>query len=503
MKKFKIKLHTQILIGLVLGAIFGSIFHMSANEIEIFTKSGKEKIKDFNEVKFFKSDSLLVSFNSEEQLSIIKYPNTVSDKKVRDALTVKIILKSNEEKEFGNIIEITKVKSIGEIIKPVGDIFVRLLNMIAVPLVFASLLVGAASLSDLRNVARIGGKTILIFMFTTIISISVGLILANLFQPGHFMPPETKSMLLQTFSDEASSKLEKNVSINIVDFFVNLVPKNPFKAIADGDFLQVVFFAILTGIFLTQVPQEKSKAIISFFDGLSSALIIMVEKVMLIAPYAVFALISATVAEFGFSILQTLLMYVITVLAGLLFLILVSYPTLIKLVARQKVIPIYKALRQVMVVAFSTSSSAATLPLEIDVAEKKLGVPNRIASFVLPLGATINMDGTALYQAVAAMFIAQVYGIDMDLTKQITIVITAVLASIGTAPVPGVGLIMLIIVLRSVGIPDEGIALILGVDRILDMARTVPNIISDSFTAITVSKSEGELGKLTPELNGD
>lgn len=499
MKKFKIKLHTQILIGLVLGAVFGSIFHMSANKIEIITKSGKEKITDFNEVKFFKGDSLLVSFNSGEQLSIIKYLKTFTDKKIKDAVKVKVILKNNEEKEFSNVIEITKVKSLGAIIKPIGDIFVRLLNMIAVPLVFASLLVGAASLSDLRNVARIGGKTITIFMFTTVIAITVGLVFANLIQPGHFMPPETKAILLQTFSDEASTKIEQNVSVNVIDFFVNLVPKNPFKAIADGDFLQVVFFAILTGIFLTQVPQEKSKAIIGFFDGLSSALIIMVEKVMLIAPYAVFALISATVAEFGFSILHTLLMYVITVLSGLLFLILFTYPTLIKVIARQKVIPVYKALRQVMVVAFSTSSSAATLPLEIDVAQKKLGVPNRIASFVLPLGATVNMDGTALYQAVAAIFIAQVYGMDLDITKQITIVITAVLASIGTAPVPGVGLIMLIIVLRSVGIPDEGIALILGVDRILDMARTVPNIVSDSFTVLTVAKSEGELGEIKPD----
>jgi Na+/H+-dicarboxylate symporter len=225
-------------------------------------------------------------------------------------------------------------------------------------------------------------------------------------------------------------------------------------------------------------------------------MILLVEKVMLLAPYAVFALISATVAEFGFNILQTLLMYVVTVMSGLLILMIFMYPTLLKVVARQKVIPFYKALRQVMIVAFSTSSSAATLPLEIEVAEKKLGVPNNIASFVLPLGATVNMDGTALYQAVAAMFIAQVYGIEMDIMKQITIVVTSVLASIGTAPVPGVGLIMLIIVLRSVGIPEEGIALILGVDRVLDMARTVPNIVSDSFTAVTVAKSEGVLGEM-------
>jgi proton glutamate symport protein len=496
MKKFKIQIHTKILIGLVLGAIFGSVFHMSANEIEVVSKSGKEKIVDFTEVKFFKGDSTLMSYDSNAQLSIIRYLKTITDKKAKDLVKVKVTLKSGEEKYFTNLIEINKVKSLGAMIKPVGDIFIRLLNMIAVPLVFASLLVGAASLSDLRHVARVGGKTITIFMFTTVVAIVIGLAMANIIQPGHFMPPETKTMLLQTYSDEASSKISQDVSMNMIDFFVNLVPKNPFKAIADGDFLQVVFFAILTGVFLTQVPKDKSKTIIDFFDGLSSAMILLVEKVMLLAPYAVFALISATVAEFGFNILQTLLMYVVTVMSGLLVLMIFVYPTLLKVVARQKVIPFYKALRQVMIVAFSTSSSAATLPLEIEVAEKKLGVSNKIASFVLPLGATVNMDGTALYQAVAAMFIAQVYGIEMDITKQITIVVTSVLASIGTAPVPGVGLIMLIIVLRSVGIPEEGIALILGVDRVLDMARTVPNIVSDSFTAVTVAKSEGELGEM-------
>lgn len=496
MKKFKIKIHNQILLGLILGAVFGSIFHMSPNDIEVVSKAGIEKVTGFSEVKFLLGDSVLSSFDSNSRLAIIKYSKSFTDKKLKEQVKVKVTTLDNQVKVFTEVREITKSKTLGALIKPVGDIFVRLLNMIAVPLVFASLLVGAASLSDLKNVARIGGKTVLLFMFTTVIAITTGLLFANIFQPGNFMPPETKTMLLQTFSDEASSKVQQEVSVNIVDFFVNIVPRNPFKAIADGDFLQVVFFAILTGIFLTQIPKDKSKTIINFFDGLSSAMILLVEKVMLIAPFAVFALISATVAEFGFNILQTLLMYVVTVLSGLLFLVIFVYPTLLKTIARQKVLPIYKALRQVMIVAFSTSSSAATLPLEIDVAEKKLGVSNKIASFVLPLGATVNMDGTAMYQAVAAMFIAQVYGIEMDLTKQITIVITAVLASIGTAPVPGVGLIMLIIVLRSVGIPEEGIALILGVDRVLDMARTVPNIVSDSFTAVTVAKSEGELGKM-------
>ncbi len=493
MKKFKIQLHNQIFIGLVFGAIFGSVFHMSSGDIEVITKSGKEKVSDFTEVKFLKGDSILKSFDSNSQLSVIKYSKSFTDKKLKEQVVVKITTIDNRERIFTDMAEITKVKSIGTLVKPVGDIFVRLLNMIAIPLVFASLLVGAASLSDLKNVARIGGKTISLFMLTTVSSIVIGMILANIIQPGNFMPPETKQMLLQTFSDDASAKIHQDISMNMIDFFVNIVPKNPFKAIAEGDFLQIVFYAILTGVFLTQVPKDKSETIINFFEGLSSAMILLVEKVMLLAPYAVFALISATVAEFGFNILQTLLMYVITVLLGLLILMIFLYPTLIKTIARMKVIPFYKATRQLMILAFTTSSSAAVLPLEMEVAEKKLGVSNKIASFVLPLGATVNMDGTAMYQAVAALFIAQVYGLEMGIVKQVTIVITSVLASIGTAPVPGVGIVMLIIVLRSVGIPDEGIALILGVDRVLDMARTVPNNISDLFTAVTVAKSEGEL----------
>jgi Na+/H+-dicarboxylate symporter len=217
---------------------------------------------------------------------------------------------------------------------------------------------------------------------------------------------------------------------------------------------------------------------------------------MYIAPYAVFTLIAATVAEFGFDILMTLLWYSITVILGLVILTFIEYPVLLKIFTKIKITDFFRAQKQVLAVAFSTSSSAATLPITMDVCEKKLGVPNRIASFVLPLGTTVNMDGTALYQAVAAMFIAQVYGFDLNLTQQLTIVLTAALAAVGTAPVPGVGLLMLIIVLKSVGIPEEGIALIIGVDRILDMCRTVPNVLADSLACVVIASSEGELGKI-------
>lgn len=496
MKKFKLKLHTKIVIGLILGALFGSVFHIDQHKLEVNTVQGEIVIEDWNEVSFLKNDSLLKSFDSNSQLGIIKYFSSIKDKKLKEELKIEVKYPDREKQFIENIKAISKVRTIGVMLKPVGDIFIRLLTMIAVPLVLASLIVGAASLSDLKHIAKIGGKTLAFYALTAVIAISIGLACANIIQPGKFMPEETKQRLLETFQEDAQSRIEQNVSMNIVDFLVNIVPRNPFKAIADGDFLQIVFFAILTGIFLSQIKGEKSKTVIDFFDGVSNAMILLVEKIMYVAPYAVFTLIAATVAEFGFSILQTLLLYSVTVIIGLAILTFIEYPLLLKIFTKVNVLNFFRIQKPVIAVAFSTSSSAATLPVTMDICEKKLGVPNRIASFVLPLGTTVNMDGTALYQAVAAMFIAQVYGMDLNLTQQLTIVLTAALAAVGTAPVPGVGLIMLIIVLKSVGIPEEGIALIIGVDRLLDMCRTVPNVIADSLACVVIASSEGELGKI-------
>ncbi|MBP9191310.1 MAG: dicarboxylate/amino acid:cation symporter [Ignavibacteria bacterium] len=492
----KIKLHTQIVIALILGAIFGSIFHIDQNKLAITGSDGKFNVENWTQISFLKKDSLLKSFDGNSQLAVIKYFNSLKDKKTREDLILKINYADSEEQVYGNIKQIGKVRTIGVMLKPIGDVFIRLLTMIAVPLVLSSLIVGAASLSDLKHIAKIGGKTIGFYALTAIIAISIGLACANIIQPGKFMPEETKERLLETYQDDAMSKIEQNVSMDIVDFIVNMVPKNPFNAIAEGNFLQIVFFSILTGIFLSQINNEKSKTVVNFFDGISNAMILLVEKIMYVAPIAVFTLISATVAEFGFNILQTLLLYSITVIIGLTILTFVEYPLMLKLFTKMNVVKFFKTQRQVIAVAFSTSSSAATLPVTMDICEKKLGVPNKIASFVLPLGTTINMDGTALYQAVAAMFIAQVYGFDLNLTQQLTIVFTAALAAIGTAPVPGIGLIMLIIVLKSVGVPEEGIALIIGVDRLLDMCRTVPNVIADSLACVVIASSEGELAPM-------
>jgi len=492
----KIKLHTQIVLALILGAVFGSIFHIDQHKLEINSSQGEIAVKDWSELSYLKQDSVVKSFDANSQVGIIRYLGSIKDKKLKENLNIEVKYPSGEKQVLEKVTAVNKVRTIGVMLKPIGDIFIRLLMMIAVPLVLASLIVGAASLSDLKHIAKIGGKTIGFYALTAVIAITIGLTLANIIQPGKFMPEDTKQRLLETFQEDAQSRIEQNVSMNLVDFLVNIVPKNPFKAIAEGDFLQVVFFAVLTGIFLSQLKGGKAKTVIDFFDGISNAMILLVEKIMYVAPYAVFTLISATVAEFGFNILQTLLLYSLTVIIGLTILTFIEYPVLLKLFTKVNVINFYKAQKQVIAVAFSTSSSAATLPVTMDVCEKKLGVPNRIASFVLPLGTTVNMDGTALYQAVATMFIAQVYGFEMNLAQQLTIVVTAALAAVGTAPVPGVGLIMLIIVLKSVGVPEEGIALIIGVDRILDMCRTVPNVIADSLACVVIASSEGELGEM-------
>lgn len=491
----KIQLHTKIIIGLILGAVFGSIFSINPNKLEITTSSGTQTFESWNEFSFTKKDSVIKSFGANDQLGIIKFMKSLKDKK---DLKLKIKLSNGSEIIIENATTAEKVKSIGVLLKPIGDIFIRLLNMIAVPLVLASLIVGAASLSDLKHVVKIGGKTLGFYVLTAVIAITTALVLVNIIQPGNMMSPDAKDRLLSVYQDDAKVSIEQNAEMDIVQFIVNIVPKNPFKSLADGDFLQIVFFAILTGIFLVQIPKDKSAPVINFFEGITDTLIVLVEKIMVIAPYAVFTLIAATVAEFGFDILITLLWYSLCVMLGLLILTFIEYPALLKIFTKVRVIDFFKAQRQVIAVAFSTSSSAATLPVIMDACEKRLGIPNRIASFILPLGMNINKDGTAVMQAVAAVFIAEVYGFDLTFTQQLTIFFTTALAALGTASVPGMGLLMLIIVLKSVGVPEVGVALIIGVDRILDMSRTVPNVLADSLACVVIANSEGELGEIKP-----
>lgn len=495
MGKFKIALHIQILLALVLGSIFGSIFSIDHNKLLLnYLKNSKEihkEISNWNKIIFYDENGIAISeFGKSDQLKIIANFKKINDSQ-KSKIKIEIINKNNERIFFSNdVYSISKVNTIAVQIKPIGDIFIRLLSFLAIPMVLASLIVGAASIDDIKKLGRIGTKTFAFYMITTAIAIIIGLTVANIIQPGNLINPASKERLLSTFQNETAEKIAKNVEIDIVDFFVNIVPKNPFAAIAEGNMLQIVFFAVVFGMMLTFISKDKSAHVINFFDAMSDTMIKLVEYVMKIAPFGVFCLISATVADFGFDILSTLIWYMFAVILGLFLQTIIVYPAIIKYFGKSEIIPFFKAMREAIAIAFSTSSSAATLPVTMKCVEQNLGIPKKISGFVLPLGATINMDGTALYQGVATLFIAQVYGIDLGITGQITVVLTAVLASIGTAPVPGVGLIMLVMILQSVHVPAEGIALIIGVDRLLDMLRTIPNILGDASISMAIAAGE-------------
>lgn len=389
-------------------------------------------------------------------------------------------------------------------IKPIGTIFINALKMIAVPLVLASLIVGVSNLGDISKLSRIGGKTIATYMITTVIAVSVGLLVVNIFKPGKSLPVETRENLMALYDDAAGSTasqaeiLQQQSPLQPV---VDIVPENIFMAASqNSSMLQVVFFAILVGVALLQVPKEKATPVIAFFDGLNDVIIRIVGYIMLIAPYGVFALMASLIVEIAgenpdnaATLLLALLKYSLVVLGGLFFIALVIYPFILKMFTKINYSDFFAAIRPAQLLAFTTSSSSATLPVTMKQVEEELGVSEEVSSFVLPLGATINMDGTSLYQGVAAVFIAQALGMDLNLTQQLTIVLTATLASIGSAGVPGAGLIMLIIVLESIGIPAAGIALIIAPDRILDMFRTVVNVTGDATVCAVVASTEGEL----------
>lgn len=383
-------------------------------------------------------------------------------------------------------------------IKPFGTVFLNLLRMIAVPLVLFSLVAGVASLNDTSKMGRIGGKSIALYLGTTAIAITIGLLVVNIIQPGTGMPAELAERLRDNQASAASDKIDAAQSVSVLDQLINIVPTNPFGALAESKMLQIVFFALLLGIALTRLNHRKNTAhVVQVFELLSDAIIEMVNLIMKIAPIGVFALMASVIADLGENpdemgeLLGALAWYMAAVVIGLFAHLILVYGTLLKFVAKVPFRKFMKALVPAQLLAFSSSSSAATLPVTMDRVEKGVGVDDEVTSFVLPLGATINMDGTGLYQGVAAVFIANVYGIDLSIGAQLTIVLTAALASIGTAAVPGVGIVMLTIVLQQLDIPLDGIALILGVDRPLDMCRTVLNVTGDATVATVVGASEG------------
>lgn len=397
-------------------------------------------------------------------------------------------------------------------IAPFGQIFLNLLKLIAVPLILASLITGVASLSDMKKLSRIGGKTIGIYIGTTLIALVIGLVLVNVLQPGSSVPPEMREKLEATYQDDVETRTlsaEDIAENSPLQPIVDMVPDNIFSATTSNrDMLKVVFFAIFAGIAILMIPGGKGQPLLDFFSAVNEMVIKMVQIIMYMAPVGVFALLADVITSVAGDDLSAILelisalgFYSITVLMGLFLHMSITYTGLIIFMTPLRVRDFYRALVPVQLVAFSTSSSGATLPVTMETCEKEIGVSEEVSSFVLPLGATINMDGTALYQAIAAVFIAQTIGMDLGLGAQLTIVFTALLASIGTAAVPGAGIVMLIIILEAVGVPAAGIGLILGVDRILDMCRTVTNVTGDAAVATIIAASEGEL-KLAPVTGG-
>jgi proton glutamate symport protein len=381
-------------------------------------------------------------------------------------------------------------------IEPIGTVFIRLIMMIVIPLVVASLVLGTASLGDIGKLGRLGGKTVGLYLFTTAAAVSIGLLLSNIVRPGARIDPATRDAIAEGGLERAAGSLTLAAEKPTVgETLINMIPTNPFSAAANGELLPLIIFSIIFGAAISLAAKERREAVLLFFSGVNDAVMIMIDWIMKLAPYAVFALVGSVVSTFGFDLLRSLLVYGLVVIAGLMLHAGITYMSLVRFVVGMKPSVFLKRMAEVPLVAFSTSSSSATLPVTMEVAQEKLGISRETSSFVLPLGATINMDGTALYQAVAVMFIAQIYGVPMGVAEQLTIVLTATLASVGAAGVPSAGIITLILVLQSVGLGAQtqaGIALILGVDRILDMLRTAVNVTGDLTVASVIARTEGE-----------
>jgi len=366
-------------------------------------------------------------------------------------------------------------------LKPVGDIFIRCLRLIVVPLILSTLITGVVSTGDIRKLGKIGIRTVVYFMITTTLAVCIGLFVANIFQPG------------MGLSLGELTEISRPKSVSPSEMVINMFPINPMESLAKGSVLQIIVFALLFGAGLSMTG-EKGKPVADFFQGLAEVMFKVSDIVIGFAPYGVFALIAWTTGKFGLDILMPMAKLILVTLAACLVHILLSYTTIVSIVARISPMAFFKKVLEPALVGLSTCSAATAFPFSMR-AQKQLGVPSKVCGFTLPMALTINMDGTALYQAVAAIFIANAFGIDLTLTQQGTIVMTAVLASVGTASIPGGGLIMLTMVLESVGLPLEGIAIVAGVDRILDMFRTTTNIFGDNSSGIVVAALGGELDR--------
>ncbi|MCW1147983.1 dicarboxylate/amino acid:cation symporter [Flavobacterium lacisediminis] len=382
-------------------------------------------------------------------------------------------------------------------VKPFGTIFINLLKLIAVPLILASLIKGISDLKDISKLSKMGGRTIGLYILTTVLAVSIGLVIVNIIKPGSYISEQTRTELVASYTADANSKIEaanKQSEVGPLQSLIDIVPDNIIKASADnGNMLQVIFFAVIFGIAMILLPEDKSKPVKDFFDSFNEIILKMIDLIMLFSPFGVFALLAAIVAESpSLDLFKALGMYGLTVIIGLI-LVMCIYLVLVKVFAKKSPRFFINGISPAQLLAFSTSSSAATLPVTMERTVDNLGVDDEVASFVLPIGATINMDGTSLYQAVAAVFIAQSFGMDLSLATQLGIIVTATLASIGSAAVPGAGMVMLVIVLAQAGIPEAGLALIFAIDRPLDMCRTTVNVTGDAAVSMIVAKSVNKL----------
>jgi Na+/H+-dicarboxylate symporter len=392
-------------------------------------------------------------------------------------------------------------------IKPFGKIFIKCLKMIAIPLILAALIKGVSDLKDISKLSKMGGRTIVTYILTTVIAVSIGLVLVNIVNPGKAISQETRTEMIENYSGDTTKYKETALSqkeAGPLQALEDLVPDNVFMAATSNrNMLQIIFFAVFFGIGLILIPEEKGKTVKDFFDGFNEVILKMVDLIMLAAPYGVFALLAAIIVESpSIDLFQALGWYAITVVFGLGLMICI-YMTIVFVFTKKSPTFFLNGISPAQLLAFSTSSSAATLPVTMERVTEHLGVDEEVSSFVLPIGATINMDGTSLYQAVAAVFIAQAFGMDLDVTTQLGIIATATLASIGSAAVPGAGMVMLVIVLESVGFDPTllpiGLALIFAIDRPLDMCRTVVNVTGDATVSMVVAKSVGKLNDPKPK----
>ncbi len=375
-----------------------------------------------------------------------------------------------------------------------GTLFLNALKMLIVPLIVSSIIVGISGIGDSSALGRLGGKTILYYMTTSFIAISIGLVLVNVIQPGVGAKEEIG---LTENIDEITAKVEDKGAGDIAGIFLRLVPVNVVAAAAEGQMLGLIFFSLLFGYFMTQIKKERGEPLKNFWQGIFDIMMLMTDWVMKFAPIGVFSLVAKVIAISGLDVFRPLAWFFMTVVLALGIHLLIVMPLLLKVFAKVNPLLHFKAMAPALLTAFSTSSSSATLPITMECVEKNAGVSNQTTSFVLPLGATINMDGTALYECVAAMFIAQAYGLDLSVAQQFSVVLIALLTSIGVAGIPSASLVAISIILAAIGLPLEAVGLILAVDRILDMCRTSVNVFSDSCGAVIIARIQGETNLFT------